>query len=84
MSLTILLRSGDAATLLSSDGHQARISSPKPAPPGSLVAGKLDGVATEFQLKVRNCYRDGDRFVVEGRTQNATRELKAALIGAPS
>ncbi len=78
--LIITLPSGEQAFLLQSDGDKTTIKSPLPAPPGATVRGKVADLAVEFQLKVRNCVKKGDLFEIDGRTRNATRELKARLI----
>lgn len=73
------LLNGNTANVHRTDGHKVTILSPDPAPPGSVVRAKVEGIGAEFQLKVRSCHKEGEQFVVEGRTQNATRELKAWL-----
>lgn len=73
------LLSGAIAYLAESDGHKTVIRSPEPSPPGSVVRAKVEGLTIEFQLKVRNCRKDGDLFRIDGRMQNATREMKAWL-----
>jgi len=75
----LTLPSGDVAHIVTTDGDKTEIRSPRPSPPGSTVKAKLAGVACEFQLKVRNCKKKGDEFFIDGRVQNATRELKSAL-----
>jgi hypothetical protein len=81
LNKTMTLPSGGAAYVTATDGHKTTISSPEPSPPGSVVRARVEGLGTEFQLKVRNCYRSGEAFVIEGRMQNATREMKAWLVG---
>jgi hypothetical protein len=76
------LPSGKTATLRQTDGYKTTIVSPESSPPGSVVRAKVEGIFAEFQLKVRACQKEGDVFVIEGRTQNATRELKAWLLEA--
>jgi hypothetical protein len=77
--LKITLSSGQTAILHSHDGKQTVIRSPESAPPGATVRGTLPGVQSEFQLKVRDCRKEGEEFVILGRTQNATKELLARL-----
>lgn len=74
------LPSGALAFLEESDGHKTVVRSPEPSPPGSVVRAKVEGVSIEFQLKVRNCRKDGELFRIDGRMQNATREMKAWLV----
>jgi hypothetical protein len=76
------LRSGAAATIVETDGDKSLIRSPQPSPPGSTVHARILGVTCEFQLKVRNCKKDGDAFLIDGRVKNATREMKQFLAPA--
>lgn len=77
--IEMTLPSGALATLVESDGDKSLIRSPEPSPPGSTVRGKIAGISCEFQLKVRNCKKDGDGFLIDGRVRNATREMKQFL-----
>ena len=81
--IEFLLTSGKKAHVEASDGDKTTISSPDPSPPGSIVRGNIQGVACAIQLKVRNCRKKGELFFIDGRLQNATRELKTRL-NAPS
>lgn len=78
--LSLTLPDGRLAHIESTDGDKTAIMSPQPSPPGSTVRARLEGVACEFQLKVRNCRKVGDLFLIDGRVRNATREMKAALV----
>lgn len=82
MSLDIHLTRGGTAHLLEIEGDRATLSSPIASPPGSTLTGTVPGVATELQLKVKSCKRDGNRFRIEGRLRNATRELRDRLRNA--
>lgn len=75
----IVLHSGQVATLVSINGDKVAIQSPEPAPPGATVRGSVATVPTEFELKVRNCVKNGQYFNIDGRLRNATRPLKALL-----
>lgn len=77
--IRISLPSGNTARITETDGDRTTIESPEPSPPGSTVRGRIDGVQCEFELKVRNCRKDGDFFYIDGRTRNATREMKECL-----
>lgn len=81
-SLDITLLSGKVAQLLRSDGDKTSILSPEPAPPGSTVRGRIADVGVEFQLKVRNCVKQGSVFEIDGRVMNATRQMKECLAQA--
>lgn len=75
----IELLSGKQARIVMTDGDRTTIESPDPSPPGSTVRGRIEGISCEFRLKVRNCKREGDGYCIDGRLQNATRELKQLL-----
>jgi hypothetical protein len=56
-----------------------------PSAPGSRPDGKLASGAA-VRLKVARCRRQDDRFVIEGRLIDTTRETRAeivALLGTP-
>ncbi len=84
MHKTMTLSTGGAASIVETDGDKTVIRSPSPSPPGSTVRGRFEGVACEFQLKVRNCKKDGDSFLIDGRVRNATREMKQFLVQKPN
>jgi hypothetical protein len=77
--LTINLPGAQSAQVVETDGDKTTVRAPIPSPPGSVVRGKVDGVNCEFELKVRNCKKDGDSFLIDGRMRNATREMKVCL-----
>lgn len=77
--IVMTLPSGAAASIVETDGDKTLIRTPEPSPPGSTVRGRIPGVACEFQLKVRNCKKDGESFLIDGRVKNATREMKQFL-----
>jgi hypothetical protein len=77
--LLILLPDGERAWLKTHEKKHTAVFSTISSPPGSTVRGQVEGVASEFQLKVRNCRKVGELFLIDGRTQNATRELNAIL-----
>jgi len=77
--INFTLPDGQPAHIESSDGDKTTVACPVPSPPGSLVRGRIETVACELQLKVRNCKKKGELFYIDGRLQNATRELKAHI-----
>lgn len=79
--LTLVLKSGKAASLVQSDGDKTVILSPESSPPGSTVEGRIEGISVAFQLKVKSCQRIGEHFSISGRTQNATKEMRERLKG---
>lgn len=83
MSLSIVLTRGGTARLLETDGDKTTLLCPIASPPGSTLTGAVEGVAAEFQLKVKSCKKEGDAFRIEGRLRNATRELRERLLQNP-
>jgi hypothetical protein len=85
--LSITLPDGQHASLESSDGRSVRVHSPLSAPPGATLRARVSAPAESVEVKVRSCRRLPDSeppvFLIEGRLQNATRELRAALAGEP-
>lgn len=77
--IEMTLQSGASASIVETDGDKSLIRSREPSPPGSTVRARIAGVTCEFQLKVRNCRKDGDAFLIDGRVKNATREMKQFL-----
>lgn len=77
--LPILLTDNTPAYLVSHDEKRTTIKSRASFPPGATAKGTIDGVSAPFELKVRNCRKVEDWFFIDGRTQNATRELSAVL-----
>jgi hypothetical protein len=80
----LTLPSGKVAAIEATDGDKTTLRSPEPAPPGSLVRGHVPGCSCEFQLKVRSCRQLEGAFFIDGRVRNASRELRALLLGSPS
>jgi hypothetical protein len=73
---------GGTATLLETDGNFVRLLSSRSAPPGAPLTA-LSETNGRFQLKVRGCRRSAehpDRFIIDGRFFNLTKEQRATLI----
>ena len=87
MALKLRFEDNGAWEIVESDGTHAVAHSSRPFPPGSTLAGKADGVARPYRLKVRSCRRvDANPlpFLIEGRLVDVTRDQKALLpIKAP-
>lgn len=79
MAHPIQLKSGQRAEVVQSDGDTTTILSPQASPPGSTVVATLEGIASELQLKVKSCKKDGDLFRIEGRLRNAPKEVRDRL-----
>lgn len=76
------LSSGKVGSVVSCMDKRVELHSPEPAPPGSTVKGRVPGVTSCFlEVKVRSCRKlpESGLFLVQGRLQNATRELLAHL-----
>ncbi len=76
--MDIALQSGGCASLTRLEGDRGTLDSDTAAAPGSRVAGTIDG-GRNLCLKVHRCIRDGDRFVIEGRFIDLTREMRRYL-----
>jgi hypothetical protein len=79
MGHPVTLKDGQRGEVVRSDGDHTFLLCPFASPPGSTVLGTLDGIAHELQLKVKNCKRQGDAFLIEGRLRNASREARERL-----
>ena len=78
---TLSWEQGGTATLLETDGHFVRLLSSRSAPPGAPLTA-INETNVRFQLKVRGCRRSPehpDRFIIDGRFYNLTREQRAVL-----
>ena len=78
----VLLKTGETALILKSDGDTTVLESPRSSPPGSTVLGRVVGIESELHLKVARCRKVGESFQIEGRLRNAPRDLKAVLVTA--
>lgn len=81
------LSSGGCGEVVAFAALRTWLISPAPFPPGSTLRGNMPGIACPLEVKVKGCKRlpgDGPaRFSVEGRLQNATREMLSHLGGLP-
>jgi hypothetical protein len=66
---------GGEADIVSVDGERIVISSTISSPPGSYLDGVLNG-AGGIRIKVRGCKRDGERFRIEARILDLSRQLR--------
>ena len=80
-------RGGEAA-VTALDGDRIAVLSTTPSAPGSRPEGALvrhDGGhpqtpgGSALRIKVARCRRQGDRFLIEGRLLDATRETRAEI-----
>ena len=71
---------GGEAEVTALDGDRVTLLSTTPSAPGSRPGGKLTS-GTPLRMKVARCRREGERFLIEGRLLDATRETRAEIQG---
>jgi len=78
--MRLCLSDGSKVTLLESDGEQAVLLSPQPAPSGTPLMIRND-TGAEFQLKVNRCQKSANpgEFRIEARWVTLSRKDKAWL-----
>jgi hypothetical protein len=69
---------GGEADVTSLDGDRIALSSTTASAPGSRPEGELSAGGA-VRVKVARCRREGDRFLIEGRLLDATRDVRAAI-----
>jgi len=69
---------GGEAEVTALEGDRIAVLSTTPSAPGSRPEGALAGGGA-VRLKVARCRRQGDRFLVEGRLLDATRDTRAEI-----
>jgi hypothetical protein len=70
---------GGDANFVTQDGDRVTLDSSLSSPPGSLIDGTLVNGGDAIRIKVRGCKRDGERFRIEGRIIDASRDLRERL-----
>ncbi len=70
---------GGEADVVALDGDRINVLSTIPSAPGSRPEGALAASGSAVRIKVARCRREGDRFLIEGRLIDATRDLRAEL-----
>jgi len=72
---------GGDANIVAIDGDRVTLDSSLSSPPGSLVEGTLVNGGGAIRIKVRGCKKvvDGERFRIEGRILDASRDLRTRL-----
>ncbi len=71
-------KGGEADVVAFDDDDRVTLSSTISSPPGSLVDGTLNGVGS-IRIKVRGCKRDGERFRIDARILDVSRQLRERL-----
>ena len=71
---------GGDASIVALDGDRATLDSSLSSPPGSVIEGILVNDGTTIRIKVRGCKKsDGERFRIDGRILDASRDLRTRL-----
>jgi hypothetical protein len=71
---------GGDANIVSIDVDRVTLDSSLSSPPGSVVEGTLVNDGGMIRIKVRGCKKvEGERFRIEGRILDASRDLRERL-----
>jgi hypothetical protein len=70
---------GGDAVIVAIDGDRVTVDSSLSSPPGSLIDGTLLNGGDAIRIKVRGCKKREERFRIEGRILDASRDLRARL-----
>lgn len=71
---------GGDANVVAIDGDRVTLDSSLSSPPGSVVEGTLVNDGGSIRIKVRGCKKiEGERFRIEGRILDASRDLRTRL-----
>ncbi len=66
------------ADIVALDGERGSLLATRAAAPGCLLAGNLED-GTQVRVKVHRCRKQGERFLIEGRLIDATRQIRERL-----
>ena len=69
---------GGDATIVSLDDDRVALDSSISSPPGSLIDGALT-TGEPLRVKVRGCKREGERFRIDGRLIDLSRDMRTKL-----
>lgn len=72
------LPSDGTANFVAIDGERVSLLATRASAPGCPLAGNLAD-DTLVRVKVHRCRKQGDRFLIEGRLIDATRQLRERL-----
>lgn len=70
---------GGDAIVTAFDGDRISVLSSTPSAPGSRPDGALVASGAGLRIKVARCKRQDDRFLIEGRVIDATRDTRAEI-----
>jgi len=76
---TLAIAGGGSVRLLALEGDRASLESDTSAPPGSTIALLAGPDEQRYALKVAGCRRSGERYRIDGRLVNVSREQRARL-----
>lgn len=72
------LANDGTANIVALDGERVSLLATRASAPGCPLAGNLED-ATLVRVKVHRCRKQGERFLIEGRLIDATRQLRERL-----
>ncbi len=78
MSDHLRLPNEGVANIVAIDGERVSLLATRPSAPGCPLAGNLND-ETPVRVKVHRCRKQGERFLIEGRLIDATRQLRERL-----
>lgn len=78
MSDHLRLANEGTANIVALDGERVSLLATRASAPGCPLAGNLED-ATLVRVKVHRCRKQGERFLIEGRLVDATRQLRERL-----
>ena len=78
MTAAIVWNKGGEAASIALDGERVTLASTISSPPGSSLDGVVNG-GESIRIKVRGCKRDGERFRIEARILDVTRQSRERL-----
>jgi hypothetical protein len=70
---------GGDASFVAVDVDRVTLDSSLSSPPGSLLEGTLLNDGGTIRIKVRGCKKEGERFRIEGRILDASRDLRTRV-----
>jgi hypothetical protein len=71
-------KGGEAVIIAFDADDRVILSSTASSPPGSVIDATLNGTES-IRIKVRGCKRDEERFRIEGRILDVSRQLRERL-----
>lgn len=75
----VRLPSEGMASIVAIDGERVSLLSTRPSAPGCPLTGNMVEDGALLRVKVHRCRKQGERFLIEGRLIDATRQLRERL-----